>query len=334
MQAGVQTTLLERNATLGGSVRTEERTLPGFRHDVGAAVFPLGVASPFFRSLPLEEHGLEWVHPNAPLAHPLANESAVILHRSITETAANLGEDGDAWRRLFEPLVTNWEQLLPEVLQPVVHRPRHPLLLMRFGAIALLPATVAGRMLFRGHRARALFAGLAAHSALPLNAPMTSAVALLLGAAAHAGGWPIVRGGAQALSDALMGVFTEHGGQTLTNTPIHRLDELREYDAAVLDLLPSQLLRMHDAWPQSYQRRLSSFQHGCAVFKVDWALREPIPWADAGSRLAATVHVGGTSEEVAAYESELRGDAPFVLLSQPSLFDTSRAPAGMHSAWA
>jgi phytoene dehydrogenase-like protein len=297
------------------------------------------VASPFFRELPLERFGLRWIEPEAAMAHPLDDGSAVMLEHGIEETAAGLGEDAAAWRRLMGPLVEGWPELCDEILRPVVHVPRHPLLLARFGTFAMLPATALGKMLFRGERARALFAGCAAHSVRPLESVMSAAVGLVLGAAGQVVGWPIVEGGAQALSDALAKYFVSLGGEIRTGVRVSDLRELGDADAIVCDISPRQLRQIAgDRLSPSYAKKMERFAYGPGVFKVDWALSEPIPWRAKECLRAATVHVGGTMEEIAAAErAPWRGEVaarPFVLVTQPSLFDATRAPAGKHTAWA
>jgi phytoene dehydrogenase-like protein len=338
-RAGVATTVFEAEATVGGAARTAELTLPGFRHDVGSSVYPLGVASPFFRELPLERFGLRWIEPEAAMAHPLEDGSAVMLEQDVDATAAGLGVDAAAWRRLMGPLVDGWPELCGEVLGPVLHLPRHPLLLARFGMFAPMPATVLAKMLFRGERARALFVGCAAHSARPLNSVASAAVGLVLGAAGQAVGWPIVEGGAQALSDALVAYFVSLGGVIRTGVRITDLREVGEADAILCDVTPRQLrLLAGDRLPGDYAKKMERFAYGPGVFKVDWALSEPIPWTARECSRAATVHVGGTMEEIAEAErASWRGEVaarPFVLVTQPSLFDATRAPAGKHTAWA
>jgi phytoene dehydrogenase-like protein len=346
-RAGVAVTVFEAEATVGGAARSAELTLPGFRHDVASSVYPLGVASPFFRDLPLERFGLNWIEPVAAMAHPLDDGSAVMLEHSVEATAAGLGVDRAAWRRLMQSLVDRWPELCSEVLGPVLHLPRHPLLLARFGVSAMLPATALARLLFRGERARALFAGCAAHSARPLESVASSAVGLVLAAAGQANsgaaGWPIVEGGAQALSDALAAYLVSLGGAIRTGVRIRDLREVGEADAILCDVTPRQLrLLAGERLPHSYAKKLERFAYGPGVFKVDWALSEPIPWRARECLRAATVHVGGTLGEIAAAESEpWRGEAaarPFVLVTQPSLFDATRTPAGgpagRHTAWA
>lgn len=338
-RAGVATTVFEAAETVGGAARTAELTLPGFRHDVGSSVYPLGVASPFFRELPLERFGLRWIEPAAAMAHPLDDGSAVMLEHSLEATAAGLGRDGDTWRRLIGPLVERWPELCGEILAPVVHVPRHPLLLGRFGLFAMLPATALGGMLFRGERARALFAGCAAHSVRPLESAASSAVGLVLAAAGHAVGWPIVEGGAQALSDALAAYLVSLGGEIRTGVRVSDLRELGDAEAILCDVSPRQLRQIAgERLSPEYAEKMEGFAYGPGAFKMDWALSEPIPWRAKESLRAATVHVGGTMEEIAAAEdapwSGAAAARPFVLVVQASLFDATRAPAGKHTAWA
>jgi phytoene dehydrogenase-like protein len=337
-QAGVDVCIYEGRKTLGGAASTAEVTLPGFRHDLGSSIFPMGLASPFFRSLPLEQFGLRWIEPPAPLAHPLDNGRAVMLEHDLAATAAGLGSDGPAYSRLMRPLVDHWTDLCGEILGPVLHLPKHPLLMARFGIFAAQPATVLAKMLFNGSRARALFAGNAAHSVLPLERPFSAAVGLVLGAAGHAIGWPIAAGGAQAISDALAGYFRSLGGHIYTGRTVGSLSELEGFDAILCDISPRQLSQIAGtALPSSYDRSLREYRYGPGAFKVDWALSEPIPWRAQECLRAATVHLGGTLEQIAASErSAWNGhveEEPFVLVSQPSLFDPTRAPEGKHTAW-
>ncbi|WP_419806916.1 phytoene desaturase family protein [Terriglobus sp.] len=338
-RVGVRVTVFEGEDVPGGSLRTEEATLPGFRHDIGAAVFPMGVASPFFRSLPLQEHGLQWVEPEIPLAHPLPGGDAVALFHSLDETTANLREDSGAYRSLMEPVADAWNDLIYEVLGPVFHVPRHPLALAGFGLKALQPATHLAQSTFATERARALFAGLAAHSVVPLDFAATSAVALVLGVTAHAGGWPVARGGSGAIANALTGVLTSLGGSVRTGTWVNSLRDLPQADCTLLDVTPQQFLKIAgDAVAPERRRPYVKFRRGPGICKVDWALSEPIPWQNELCRRAGTVHVGAFMEEIAASERDAFegrcNDRPFILLAQPSLFDSSRAPAGKHTAWA
>ena len=341
-QAGIETTVYEGRETIGGAASTAELTLPGFRHDIGSSIYPMGIASPFFQSLPLQQFGLQWIEPPAPLAHPFDDGTAVMLEHDLAATAAALGADSAAYLRVMRPLVEQWRDLCPEILGPVLHWPKHLSLMARFGTFAAPPASMLARSLFSGQRARALFAGLAAHSVLPLEKPFSSAFGLVLAAAAHSTGWPLAAGGAQAISDALAGYLRSLGGRIETGQSIYELAQLQE-DLVLCDISPRQLIRLgvRDFDP-SYNLGLRSFQYGPGAFKVDWALSQPIPWKAKDCSRAATVHLGGTLEEIAASErapwpdriSQGRtSEKPLVLLTQPSLFDPTRAPEGKHTAW-
>jgi phytoene dehydrogenase-like protein len=337
-QARLQVDVLEAELTPGGAARTLELTLPGFRHDFGSAVYPLGAGSPFFSSLPLTNHGLEWIHSPAALAHPLDDGTVVMLERDLDENKDSLGIDGPVWDKLMRPFVERWTEFAPEVLRPVPFISRHPWLMARFGMVALQSArAVACR--FRNQRTRALFAGLAAHSFLSLDEPLSAAFAILMAVPAHAVGWPIPRGGAQALTNALCGFLSTFGSKVSTSTPVRSLAALANYDLLLCDLTPRQLVKVAgQRLSESYKQRLGRYRYGAGVFKVDYALKAPIPWKAPGCLRAATVHLGGSFEEIAASEKAVRmgyvADRPFVLLAQPSLFDSSRAPAGKHTAWA
>lgn len=337
-QAGWRVRVHEAMETVGGGTRTAELTLPGFRHDVCSAVHPLAVSSPFFRSLPLAEHGLQWVHPEACLAHPLDDGRTALLERSVDATAETLGADARAWRRLVGPWVERWGHLAADVLGPLT-RPDHPLLLARFGLVGARSAYGLARARFRDEPARALFAGNAAHSMVPITRSPTAAFGLTLAVAGHAVGWPVARGGSQAIADALASYLRSLGGEIRTGAPVGNIDELPPGRAVLLDLTPRQVLRLAGhRLPPRYRRALERFRYGAGAFKVDWALDGPIPWASPGCARAGTVHLGGTLDELAASENApLRGRVParpFVLLGQPTLFDPSRAPAGKHVAWA
>jgi phytoene dehydrogenase-like protein len=338
-QAGLQVDVLEAESTPGGAARTLELTLPGYWHDFGSAVFPLGAGSPFFSSLPLTNHGLEWIHSPAALAHPLDDGTAVMLERDLDETKASLGSDGLPWDKLMRPFVERWSELAPEILRPVSFVPRHPWLMARFGMVALPSARSVARR-FRSQRTRALFAGLAAHSFLSLDEPLSGAFAILMAATAHAVGWPIPRGGAQSLTNALCGFLSTFGSKLSTSTPVRSLaNVLPKYDLLLCDLTPRQLVEVGGPrLSDTYKRRLGRYRYGAGVFKVDYALQAPVPWKAPDCLRAATVHLGGSFEEIAASEKAVRNgqhvDRPFVLLAQPSLFDSSRAPAGKHTAWA
>ena len=337
-QAGLEVEVMEAEATAGGAARTLDLTLPGFLHDFGSAVHPLAAGSPFFSSIPLQDHGLTWIHSPAPLAHPLDDGTAVVLERDLPAARASLGADGAAWERLVGPFVRGWPDLAADVLRPALALPRHPLLTLLFGARALLSAErLAGRL--RGERARALFAGLAAHSFLALDEPLSAAFALLMAVSAHAVGWPIPRGGAQAITGALCRHLATLGGRVRTSARVESLAALRDVGPVLCDVTPRQLLALAgDRFPEGFRRRLARFRYGSAAFKVDYALTAPIPWKAGECARAATVHLGGSFEEIAQAERTTRlgghAERPFVLLSQPSLFDASRAPAGRHTAWA
>jgi phytoene dehydrogenase-like protein len=335
---GLSVQLIEASETIGGGTRTAELTLPGFLHDVCSAVHPFAVASPFLKTLPLAEHGLELIQPPAPLAHPLDDGRTAMLERSIEATTRTLGRDAASYRRLIEPFVPHAEALFADLLGPLT-LPRYPILAARFGLRAIQPATRLARSWFVDEPAKALIAGLAAHAILPLEFWSTSAVGLVLGLAVHAVGWPIVRGGSQRLSECLAAYFRSLGGEVVTGWRVESLDELPPARIVLLDVTPRQVVHMAGhRLPSSYVRRLGRFRYGAAAFKLDWALSGPIAWKSAECARAGTVHLGGTLDEVAASEAAVgRGEhpeRPFVLLSQPSLFDPSRAPAGRHTAWA
>ncbi len=345
-QRGVRVILYERGLDVGGACSTGEITLPGFRHDLGSTVYPLGVASPFFRTLPLEEHGLRWIEPDAPLAHPLDDGTALTLEHSVEATADQLGDhDGRAWKRLFTPLIDDWEPLVDTVMHPFSRIPRHPFALAGFGVAAGLPAAALGKLLFRGERARVLLAGNAAHSVLPLTRVASSGAGLVLIAAAHTAGWPLAAGGAHALSHALADYFVSLGGRIFLNADIESLPQLDPADATLFDTGPSALDRIAgEALTPGFRTRMRHFKPGPGAFKLDWALSAPIPWTAEACRRTATVHLGGSMAEIALSETAAfhshRGETsrvspkPFVLLVQPSLFDPSRAPTGRHTAWA
>ena len=337
-QAGVSVEVLEAAETVGGGARSGELTLPGFVHDVCSAIHPLGMASPLFRTLPLAEHGLEWVEPPAALAHPFDDGTAVVLERSPDAAVTGLGEDDSRWRRLFAPLARDAEPLLEDVLAPL-HVPAHPLVLARFGARAALPATALAGLSFRGAKARGVFAGLAAHSMLPLERPPSAAFGLMLGLLAHSVGWPFPQGGSQRLSDALASHLRSLGGEIETGRRVESLGELAEAPLVLLDVTPRGLLALAgNRLPARYRRRLERYRFGPGVFKLDWALDGPIPWGAEECTRAGTVHLGATLEEIAASEAApWRGEVaerPYVLLAQQSLFDPTRAPTGRHTAWA
>ncbi|HEY7538139.1 MAG TPA: NAD(P)/FAD-dependent oxidoreductase [Gaiellaceae bacterium] len=337
-RAGRSVLVLEAGETIGGGLRTEELTLPGFRHDTFAAIHPLALASPFMRSVPLAEHGVEWIQSPAPLAHPLDDGTAVVLERSLDETAAGLGADGEAWRRLFAPFLAEADELVASLLA-LLRPPRYPVLTARFGLPAIRSASGLARSRFTGERARALFAGSAAHSTLPLEARGTSAFGLVLTLLGHGTGWPLPRGGSQAVADALASTLRSHGGEIETGRRVESLAELAGVPTVMLDVTPRQLLalagnRLHGR----YRRALERYRYGAGVVKLDYALAGPIPWRAPQCARAATVHLGGTLAELAAAEAEVaRGghpERPYVLVAQQSLFDSTRAPEGRHTLWA
>jgi phytoene dehydrogenase-like protein len=337
-QTGRSVAVFEGQETIGGGTRSAELTLPGFVHDLCSTVHPLGVSSPFFRNLPLADHGLEWIHPLAPLAHPLDDGTAVLLERSVDSTAANLGEDASRYTRLMTPLVRDWPELEAVLLGPL-KLARHPIAAARFGLHAMRSGSSVADHSFRGARARALFAGIAAHSVLPLEEVPSAAFGIVLQTVAHAWGWPFARGGSQSIANALASYLRSLGGEVLTNTPIESLAQLPAARAILCDVTPRQLVRMTGAsLPAGFRRELEHYRYGPGVCKVDWALDRPIPWEATECLRAGTVHLGGTLEEIAASErAPWRGEVaerPFVLLAQPTLFDPSRAPSGKHIAWA
>jgi phytoene dehydrogenase-like protein len=337
-QAGCRVVVFEANQTIGGGVRSAELTLPGFTHDICSAVHPLGIASPFWRTLPLAAHGLEWVEPSAMIGHPFDDGGAVLVERSLDITAEALGRDGAAYRRTIGVAVESWPRLERAVLGPPAF-PRHPLSLARFGLQALRSAEGLANSIFKEGRTKAMFAGIAGHGMLPLDRALTAGVGLTLGALCHVAGWPIPRGGAQRITDALVAFLRTLGGEVVVDSRVTNIDDLPPAKIILCDLSPKPLLRIAGhRFPFAYRRSLERYRYGMGVFKMDWALAEPIPWKNEQCRRAGTLHLGGTMEEIAASERDAwEGrvvDRPFVLLSQPSVFDPSRAPAGRHVAWA
>jgi phytoene dehydrogenase-like protein len=337
-QAGHSVLVFEGQESIGGGTRSAELTLPGFKHDVCSAVHPMGLLSPFFRTLPLAEHGLQWIHPDAPLAHPLDDGTAVLLERSLERTAENLGADGKRYSRIIGPLVSDWPKLESLLLGPP-SLPRHPLAAARFGLQAMRSACGFAKGVFRGQPARALFAGIAAHSILPLEQMPSAAFGLVLGAVGHMVGWPIARGGSASIANALASYLRSLGGEIVTSSPVESVDRLPPSKVVLCDVTPKQLAKIAGRhFPSAFNRNLERYRYGPGVCKVDWALDAPIPWKAEACARAGTVHLGGTLDEIAASErAPWKGeiaDHPFVLLSQPTLFDSTRAPAGKHIAWA
>lgn len=341
---GHSVVVYEAATEIGGGCRSKALTLPGFTHDVCAAIHPYGVASPFFQSLPLERYGVEWVHAPTPLAHPLPDGRVAVLERSLDAMSRTLGADATAWRILFEPGVRHWRDILDGTLGPLrplrqLRRPLPSIRLARFGAFALQSAQHVAERYFHDDPARALFGGIAAHSMLPLDQTPTAVAGLLMGTLGHVAGWPLARGGSQRLVDALAAYLRDLGGDIVTDTPITSLDDLPPTDIVLADITPRQLLQIAgERLPAAYRAQLQRYRYGPGVFKLDLALDGPIPWTNPECARAATVHVGGTLEEIAASERAVWAgcvsERPFVLLAQQSLFDTTRAPEGRHTVWA
>ncbi len=335
--AGLSVHVVEARDTIGGGARTEELTLPGFRHDVCSAIHPMGMISPYLRSLPLAQHGLQWVDPPVALAHPFDDGSASVLLRDLDATAERMGQDGNSYRALLGPFVKHSDAFFREILKPI-RIPRHPFLMARFGLSALRSCVDVVRR-FRHERTRAIFAGCAAHSVVPLDRLATASFGMVLAASAHAAGWPCAKGGSQSIITALAAHLKSLGGEISTGQRIETFDQVSSARAVIADVTPRQLADIAgDRFPPSYQRQLRNFRYGPGVFKIDWALSAPIPWKAADCLQSATVHVGGPIEEIVRGEDEVgRGkhpERPFVLLAQQSLFDPTRAPSGKHTGWA
>jgi phytoene dehydrogenase-like protein len=336
-QTGRSVLVLEAQHTIGGGARSAELTLPGFVHDPCSAVHPLAVATPFFRALPLAQHGLRWIEPPACMAHPFDDGPPAMLRTSIAATSATLGADAIAYARLVRPFVDQWEALSSDALAPV-HIPRHPFLLGRFGLAALQSARALAERRFRGELGRGLFAGIAAHSIMPLTHVATASIGLVLGIAAHRTGWPIPAGGSQRIAVALASYLRSLGGEIETDAPVTSLRDIPSARSILLDVSPRSALAIAgDRFSTSYRRALERFKPGSGVCKVDWALSGPVPWRDRACAEAGTLHLGNTLDEIATSEDApfhgRHAEKPFVLASQPSLFDSTRAPAGSHTFW-
>ena len=331
---GLSVLVLEASDTIGGGARTAELTLPGFRHDICSAIHPMAVISPFFRELKLD---VDWIEPKFAIAHPLDDGTAAILERSLDATASRLGADAPEYKKLILPLVDAADVLFSEILRPIRIFTRHPLLLARFGIHALRSATAVARR-FRTNEARALLAGCAAHSIVPLDQAATASFGIVFLATGHITGWPFAKSGSQAIADALAQLLRSFGGEIRTSTPVRSMRDIPASRVVLFDVTPRQLATIAgDALPRHFLRRLERFRYGPGIFKIDWALDAPIPWRAAECAGAATVHLGGTFEEIARHEAEIwRGrntNPPFVLIAQQSLFDPTRAPVGKHTAW-
>lgn len=338
-RAGRSVHVIEAADTIGGGSRTKELTLPGFRHDVCSAVHPLGLASPFFVGAGLDAHGLRWIHPEISIGHPLDGGRAGTVVRDLTTTCDGLGRDGDRWRSLLGPLVDRWDDLAPMILGPITRVPAHPLTLLRFGLPALAPSSWLTDAWFHTDEARALFAGCAAHGFLPLGHLLTSSIALVLLTTAHRVGWPIAAGGSQSIVDAMAAAILAAGGTIETGQTVRTHTDLPRSKAVFLDVAPGHAARIGgERLPERFRHRLTRFRHGPGAFKVDYALDGPVPWTNDACRRSGTLHLGGTANEIAQAERDVaqgrHPERPYVLVSQPSLFDSSRAPAGKHILWA
>ena len=337
--AGRSVLVLEAQDQIGGGTRTVEATLPGFLHDHCSGVHPLGAASPLFRELDLDAHGLEWVHAEVAAAHPLDDGRAAALYRSVDQTAEGMGRDARAWRKVVGWVAEHWDAFADVWLSPMLRFPRHPLLLARFGPRALLPVTTVAKRAFDDEPARAALAGFAAHSILPLDHLLTGAAGIIFNAAGHAVGMPVGRGGSQGIADALASFIRSKGGEIRTGSPVASVDDVPSTRAVLFDLTPRQVLAIAGDRLSSRDRRaFRRYKYGNGSFKLDYALSEPVPWKADACRDAGTVHVGGTIDDIATSEGEVAAgrhpDRPFVLTSQPTICDPTRAPAGKHVLWA
>jgi phytoene dehydrogenase-like protein len=336
-QAGCSVLVLEAQPTIGGAARSAELTIPGFTHDVGSAVHPMAVATPFFRSLPLDQHGLRWIDLPVAMAHPFDDGPSALLRKSIEATGATLGRDAPAYDALVRPITDHWDEICADALAPV-HPPKHPVILARFGLSALRSAKSLATSRFDDQAARGLFAGLAAHTIMPLTRVATASIGLVLAAVAHRTGWPIPGGGAQSIANALASYLRSLGGEIVTSSPVASLRDVPDAGTILLDVTPRQALAIAgDRFSSSYRSSLERYRYGPGACKVDWALREPVPWRDRACADAGTVHLGGTLDEIVASErapwNGEHAEKPFVLVAQPSLFDKTRAPPGKHTLW-
>ncbi|UCG84125.1 MAG: NAD(P)/FAD-dependent oxidoreductase [Dehalococcoidia bacterium] len=336
-QKGLSVIVIEAKDTVGGGTRTSELTLPGFLHDICSAIHPIGAASPFFRSLKLEDYGLQWIYPPVSLAHPLEDGSAVLLENNIEKTVASLGADGRTYTRIMTPILKDWEGTIDDLLRPL-SLPRYPVPFINFGKYAFRSTYGLANSLFEGERAKALFAGLGAHSIMPLEARFTASFSMMLGLLGHAVGWPVAKGGSQRIADTMSSYFISLGGHIQTGTYMKSLDDLPKARAILLDITPRQLEAIAGKEiAAKHLKRYRRFKYGPGVFKMDWALDHPIPWKASECLSTASVHLGGTMDEIAEAEDKVsRGkhpENPFVILAQQSLFDQTRAPDGKHTAW-
>lgn len=335
-QAGLKVIIYEAKSSIGGGMRSAELTLPGFIHDICSAIHPLGIASPFFCNLPLDKFGLEWIYPKYSLAHPLDDGTAAILDPSIDVTGETLGIDCFEYKKIMSPLVSEWDKLATDILGPL-HIPNHPFVLARFGILGIQSAHHFAKR-FKDKKAKGFFAGLAAHSMMPLDWSLTAAFGLVLAILGHAKGWPFPRGGSQKIANALESIFISLGGKIITNKNIQSLEQLSNIPIVLFDNTPRQILEIvGDRFSTNYRRKLERYRYGPGVFKMDWALNHPIPWKAKECRSAGTIHIGGTQEEIELSEREVwegrHPQYPFLIIAQQSLFDSSRAPNGKHTAW-
>ncbi|MDR9418798.1 phytoene desaturase family protein [Gracilimonas sp.] len=337
-QEGLKVVVLEAKSTIGGGTRTQELTEPGFLHDVCSAVHPTAASSPFFKTLGLENFGLEYIYPEIPYAHPLDDGEAAIAYKSLEQTIAHLGEDGKAYQKVFTEFVEHWEYLAEDIFG-TLRIPKHPLLMARFGWYGLFSGQQFTDIHFQSEKAKALFAGCAAHSIIPLNKAFTASFGLVLGSSAHALGWPVAKEGSSAITDALAKLFTSLGGSIVTDHEVNDLNDIPSSKTVLFDLTPQQINNIAgDKLPNKYRNRFKNYQYGPGTFKIDWALSEPVPWQNEACRKAGTLHLGGTFKEIAASEEDAwngdHSENPYVLVSQPSLFDETRAPKSKHTLWA
>lgn len=337
-QEGLSVKIFEKGDTVGGGTRTLELTQPGFHHDICSAIHPLAKASPFLKTLPLEDYGLEWIQPEVPVAHPLDDQPAGALFRSLDKTIDHLGSDGPTYRKWITPFIDSWDDLLTDILAPFSLIPHNPILMARFGLKALRSANGFAKR-FKSTQTRALFAGLAAHGIMPFDATATAAIGLVLGMAAHTVGWPYPKGGSHAITEAMAKHFESLGGEIETGVEISSVDELPESRTILFNNTPQQILDIADnKLPKSYAKKLRNYKYGQGVFKIDFALSDPIPWKDELCQKAGTVHVGGKLEEIAKSEKQSANgqhpEKPYVLVAQQSLGDPSRAPDNQHTGWA
>lgn len=330
--------MLEAKATIGGGTRTRELTEPGFLHDVCSAVHPTAVSSPFLRTLELEKFGLQFIHPEIPYVHPLDNGEAVAGYRSLDKTISELGGDGKAYQRIFEEFTDHWDYLTKDIFG-TLRLPKHPLLMARFGWYGLFSAKLLTNSLFKNPKTKALFAGCAAHSIIPLSKAFTASFGLVLGSSAHAVGWPVAKGGSASITTALAELFKTLGGEIVTDHEVRSLNDIPSSKTVLFDLTPNQIVKIAgEKLPKKYKQDLRNYKYGPGTFKIDWALSEPVPWQNELCKKAGTLHLGGTFKEIELSEQAVwkgeHSEKPYVLVSQPSLFDDTRAPDGKHTLWA